>query len=140
MSVATQTLSLRPASPLLRQALWLDAVSSGAMSLLLMLFADALEPLLGLGAGLLRAVGVVFVPWVAFVVWAATRQPVSRAGSIAVIALNDLWVIASFVALGLGWLQPTALGTAFVSFQALFVGAMAVLQFIGLKREGARAR
>ena len=35
----------------------------------------------------------------------------------------------------MGWLQPTPLGNAFIIAQALFVGVMAELQFIGLKRE-----
>ena len=108
-AAAQQTRSLHTPS-LLRKALWLDAMSSGGMAVLLLLFADVLAPLLGLDAALLRGVGVSFVPFVALV------------GCLAIAVL--------------GWLQPTTLGTGFIVVQALYVGVMAELQFIGLKSEG----
>ena len=56
MTAITQTLSVRTPS-MLRKALWLDALSSGGMAALLLLFAATLAPPLGLDATLLRGVG-----------------------------------------------------------------------------------
>ena len=134
MNAATQTLSLRTPS-LLRKALWLDALSSAGMAVLLLLIATTLAPLLGLDAALLRGVGVSFVPFVALVAWTASRDRIPRAAAGWVIGLNAVWVVGCLVIVLMGWLQPTTLGSAFIVAQALFVGVMAELQFIGLKRE-----
>ena len=135
MTAATSTLSLRTPS-LLRKALWLDAVSSAGMAVLLLLAAAPLAPLLGLDAALLRGVGASFLPFVALVAWTASRDQVPRAAAGWVIGLNAVWVIGCLAVLPLGWLQPTAFGTVFIVAQALFVGVMTELQFVGLKREG----
>ena len=134
MNAATQTLSLRTPS-LLRKALWLDASSSAGMAVLLLLIAATLAPLLGLDAALLRGVGVSFVPFVALVAWTASRDRIPRAAAGWVIGLNAVWVVGCLAIVLMGWLQPTTLGSAFIVAQALFVGVMAELQFIGLKRE-----
>ena len=134
MNAATQTLSLRTPS-LLRKALWLDALSSAGMAVLLLLIATTLAPLLGLDAALLRGVGVSFVPFVALVAWTASRDRIPRAAAGWVIGLNAVWVVGCLAIVLMGWLQPTTLGSAFIVAQALFVGVMAELQFIGLKRE-----
>ena len=134
MNAATQTLSLRTPS-LLRKALWLDALSSAGMAVLLLLIAATLAPLLGLDAALLRGVGVSFVPFVALVAWTASRDRIPRAAAGWVIGLNAVWVVGCLAIVLMGWLQPTTLGSAFIVAQALFVGVMAELQFIGLKRE-----
>ena len=134
MNAATQTLLLRTPS-LLRKALWLDVVASGGMAVLLLLIAPTLAPLLGLDAALLRSVGVSFVPFVALVAWTASRDRIPRAAAGWVIGLNAVWVAGCLAIALMGWLQPTPLGNAFIIAQALFVGVMAELQFIGLKRE-----
>ena len=134
MNAATQTLSLRTPS-LLRKALWLDASSSAGMAVLLLLIAPTLAPLLGLDAALLRGVGVSFVPFVALVAWTASRDRIPRAAAGWVIGLNAVWAAGCLAIVLMGWLQPTTLGSAFIVAQALFVGVMAELQFIGLKRE-----
>ena len=134
MNVATQTLLLRTPS-LLRKALWLDVVASGGMAVLLLLIAPTLAPLLGLDAALLRSVGVSFVPFVALVAWTASRDRIPRAAAGWVIGLNAVWVAGCLAIALMGWLQPTPLGNDFIIAQALFVGVMAELQFIGLKRE-----
>ena len=136
MTAATPTLLLRNPTSLLRKALWLDAVSSGGMAVLLLLLADALSPLLGLDAAWLRGVGVSFVPFVALVAWTASRERTPRVAAGWVVALNALWVVGCLAIALSGWLQPTTLGTVFIVAQALFVGVMAECQFIGLKREG----
>lgn len=135
MTAITQTLSVRTPS-MLRKALWLDALSSGGMAAMLLLIPGWLAPLLGLDAALLQGVGLSFIPFVALVAWTASRDRLPRVAAGWVIGLNALWVAACLAIALLGWLQPTTLGTAFIVAQALFVGVMAELQLIGLKREG----
>jgi len=134
MTAATQTLPIRSAS-LLRKVLWLDALSCVAMSALLLLFASPIQALLGLEPGFMRAAGATLLPFAAFVAWAASRERISRVAVGWVIAINALWVIDSLAILFFGWVQPTTLGTAFIVAQAIFVGVLAELEFVGLKRE-----
>ena len=56
-----------------------------------------------------------------------------------IIAINALWVAASFGLLLSGLVAPTPLGYAFVIAQALAVALLAELQFIGLRRTTANA-
>jgi hypothetical protein len=74
------------------------------------------------------------VPYVALLVLTARRQSVARIVIIDIIAINALWVAASFALVVSGAIEPTALGAAFVSAQALMVALFAALQFIGLRR------
>lgn len=120
-------------SPFLRNALLIDAVASGGTGLLMIAGAGLLEGLLGLPAALLRGAGLVLVPYVAFVVWAGTREPIPGAAVRAIIAANAAWAIASAFLL-MGSLTPTLLGYAFVIGQALVVALLGELQYVGLKR------
>lgn len=135
MTAATHTLPLRSTS-FLRKVLWLDAVSCVAMSAMLLLFANALQGPLGLEPGFMRAAGATLLPFAAFVAWAASRERTPRVAVGWIIAINALWVIDSLAILFLGWVQPTAIGTAFVVAQAVFVGVLAELEFVELRREG----
>ena len=134
MTAIAQSLPLGTRS-LLRSALWFDAVSVAGLALLLLAMADVLMPLLGLDARFMRAVGALLLPFVAFLALTAARSRISRVAVGWIIALNFLYVIGSFAILVLGWVQPTALGAAFVIAQALVGGAVAVAEWIGLQRE-----
>ena len=129
-------------SPLLRRVLVLDAVASAAAALLLLLGAPVLADRLGLPEALLRGAGLVLLPFVALVAWAA-RRPVAEPALVgAIAACNAAWVVASIalVALALpAGLAPTALGHAFVLAQALVVAVFARLQVVGLRRVAAGA-
>ena len=137
-AIAHRALPLRSRS-LLRTALWLDALSVVVMALCLVLFAGPLTPLLGLETGLLRAVGGVLLPFAALLAFTATRERISRVAVGWIIALNALWVVDSFAILLIDWVEPTALGTAFVIVQALIGGAVAMAEYVGLKREAVQA-
>ena len=135
----TTTLALPADSrSLLRSALWFDALSVAGLGALLALLADLLEPWLGLDAGFLRTVGgLILLPFAAFLAWAASRVPIPHAAVRWIVALNALYVLASFAILGFGWVQPSALGRAFVILQALIGGAVAVVEWMALRREPA---
>ena len=117
----------------LRGVLVADAVISGSTGVLLLTGAGVVGPLLGIPEPLLRYAGIVLVPFAAYVYRLSTR-PVSRGAVLAVIAMNGLWVTASFALLAAGGIAPTALGTAFVVGQALVVAIFAELQYAGLRR------
>lgn len=121
-------------SPLLRRALALDAVASGACGLLLAAGAGPLAGLLGLPPGLMRGAGLALLPLAALVGWLGTRATVPRAAVWAVVAVNALWVVESVVLLLSGWVSPTGLGTAFVVAQAALVALFAELEVLGLRR------
>lgn len=124
---------------LLRWSLLIDAVASGATALLLIAGAGLLEGHFGIPAALMRAAGLILVPYVAFVAHAGTRAEIARGAVWTVIACNVLWVLASAGLLVSGLIAPTLLGTAFVIAQAVAVGAFGELQYVALRRAPAMA-
>lgn len=118
----------------LRRVLAADAICAGGMALILLVLSAPIESLTLLPVKLLREAAIVLIPFAAFVGWLATRQQPSRAAVWTVIAINAIWVIESVILLLTGWVQPNALGYAFVSAQALVVGIFAELEWLGLRR------
>jgi len=118
----------------LRRVLLADAISGLAMGLMLVAAGGLLEPLLGLPEALLREAGFVLLPIAAFVGYVGLRKALSRRMVWAVIALNTLWVVDSFVLLFSGWVAPTLLGQVFIAGQAAVVAVFAELEFFGVRR------
>jgi hypothetical protein len=126
-------------NPFLRRVLIVDAVVSSAAGLLMAVGASFLSPLLGLPSGLLFWAGLALFPFVALLLAVARRGEASRLMLIDIIAINALWVAASFGLLVSGAVAPTLLGYAFVIAQALAVALLAELQFVGFRRTAANA-
>jgi hypothetical protein len=127
-------------SPLLRQALLSDAVTSAACGLLMLLAAAPLSGLLGLPEMLLRLAGAVLLPYAAFIAYLGLREQLQRPIVWAVVIGNVIWTADSLLLLMSGWVEPTRAGYAFVIGQALVVLMYAELQYMGLRRsEGATA-
>ena len=120
---------------LLRLALAADAAASGAMGILLAAAAEPLTAWFGLPLPLLRAVGLLLIPYAAVLVYLATRATTLRLPAQLIVAGNVLWVVGSGALLVSGLVAPTPLGTAFVIAQALIVAILAELQVMGLKRQ-----
>jgi hypothetical protein len=118
----------------LRRALLADAAASAGTGLLLAFGADYLTGLLGLPITLMRYAGMSLLPFAAIVLLVGLRSNPPRIPVLAIIAYNALWAIDSIVLLASGFVYPTMLGSAFVIAQAVTVGALAALQWIGLKR------
>ncbi|NZA27140.1 hypothetical protein H0E84_12190 [Luteimonas sp. SJ-92] len=113
--------------------LLVDALATGATALLLLAAADLLAPLLQLPAGLQRTAGLICVPFVLWLLALSRRPTVPRGAMAAVVAINLAWVAGSaWVAFGGTW-QPSPLGIAFVSAQALVVLVFAELGWFGLR-------
>jgi hypothetical protein len=133
MSTATVT-TARDSSALLRLALKLDAVVTGANGAAYVALAGLLDSPLGIPADTLRSVGVLLVLF-ALAVWSvAAREQISSVAVIAVIAANVLWVVDSLLYAALGWDSPETLGTVWVVLQALAVAGFAAFQAFALRR------
>jgi hypothetical protein len=124
-------------SPLLRQALLSDAVTSAACGLLMLLGAGPLSGLLGLPEMLLRLSGAVLLPYAAIIAYLGLREQLMRPVVWAVIIGNVIWTADSLLLLVSGWVEPTRAGYAFVIAQALVVLMYAELQYMGLRRSEA---
>lgn len=121
-------------SKILRLALVVDALASGASGLLLLFGAGLVAPWLALPEALLRAAGLILVPFVAFVAVLALRSLLPVVAIYAVIAGNLLWIAASALLLGSGLVAPSPLGYAFVIAQAAAVAVFAEMQLVGVRR------
>lgn len=119
---------------LLRMALKLDAVVTGANGAAYVVIAGPLGDLLGMPASFLRAIGVFLVIFAAAVWATATSDRPAPAAVIAIIALNLLWVLDSLVVLVTGAYDPTTVGAVWVALQAATVAGFAALQAAGRKR------
>jgi hypothetical protein len=120
----------------LRRAIQADAIFSGVSALLLTLGAGELAPLLNLPTDLLRETGLFLIAYAALVGWLGSRPAMPKALVGIVIAGNVAWTVASIALLFSGAVTPNLLGEAFVAFQAIVVGILAELQYIGLRRSG----
>jgi hypothetical protein len=119
---------------LLRFALTLDGVATGANGVLYLAGAPLLDGWLGLPAEMLMAVGAFLIAYAALVLRLATRPAMPRTAVVAVIAANTLWAIDSLLALALDWFTPTTAGQALIALQAVLVAGLAALQYVGLKQ------
>lgn len=120
----------------LRRAILADAIFSGASAVLLTFGAGELAPLLNLPEALLRETGLFLVAYAALVGWLGMRPSMPKPLIAIVIAGNAAWTVASIALLFSGAVTPNLLGELFVAVQAIIVGVLAELQFIGLRRSG----
>lgn len=120
----------------LRRAILADAIFSGASAVLLTFGAGELAPLLNLPEALLRETGLFLVAYAALVGWLGIRPSMPKPLVAIVIAGNAAWTVASIALLFSGAVMPNLLGELFVAVQAIIVGVLAELQFIGLRRSG----
>lgn len=114
----------------------LDATVSGVTGLAMLALAAPLGDFLDLPVGLLRGAGAVLLVLVAGIFWLAGRSTNRRAALNVVAGINVVWAIDSVVLLLTGWVEPNALGIAFVLFQAAVVLLLAELQILTARRIG----
>lgn len=121
-------------TPYLRNVLLADGVVSGAAGIVMAAGASLLAPWLALPEQLLFWAGIVLLPWCAALVFFARRPSLPRIAMLDVVAINALWVVASFGIMVAGLVQPSLLGVLFISAQALTVALFLALQ-VGTLRE-----
>lgn len=115
--------------PRLGRIIVLDACTGIAMALPLILAAPWVAGLTGLPPGFLRGVGLVLIPLAAFMLATGLGRLGSGWAVATVIWGNAAWVVGSLgLALGLGGLEPNALGLTFILAQAAVVAVFAVLE------------
>jgi hypothetical protein len=117
--------------------LWADAASALATGVLQLAAAPLLAEWFGLSAGLLTASGWVLLAVAAYAAWLA-RGPIRRPAVLALVAGNALWVLGC-VELLLTGAAATAFGVAWLVVQALAVGFLAELEWLGLRRSSSTA-
>ncbi|HEX9588093.1 MAG TPA: hypothetical protein VGA15_10160 [Bradyrhizobium sp.] len=123
-------------SQFLCRAILGDAIFSGASAVLLTFGAGELAPLFDLPEALLLETGLFLIAYAVGVGWLGTRQAMPKALVVIVIAGNAAWTLASIALLFSGAVTPNLLGEIFIAAQAVAVGALAELQYIGLRRSG----
>ena len=123
-------------SSLLHRALQADAIFSGTGAVLMTLGAGELAPLLNLPEPLLRDAGLFLIVYAAFVGWLSTRTGFPRILVVAVVAGNAAWTLSSIALIFSGAVTPNVLGEIALAAQAIIVGVLAELQFLGLRRSG----
>lgn len=123
----------------LRRVLACDAIASGAMALTILAFGSILGVWFDLPDELLREAAIILIPFAVGVGLIASREQPWRPGVWIVIALNIVWVINSVGLLFTNWIEPNALGVAFVLGQAGVVAVLAALEYAGVRRVAATA-
>jgi hypothetical protein len=121
-------------SSLLHRALQADAIFSGTGAVLMTLGAGELAPLLNLPEALLREAGLFLIAYAAFVGWLSTRTSFLKILVVAVVAGNAAWTLSSIALIFSGAVTPNVLGEIALAAQAIVVGILAELQFLGLRR------
>lgn len=133
-AVAPARPATMPREGLVRLALKIDAVVTGANGAAYLAGAEILDSPLGLPAGMLRAAGA-FLLVFALAVWAIGSRPVLRPALVtAVIAANVVWVVESLALVAFDWLTPATAGVVWVVLQAIVVGGFAALQTAAMRR------
>lgn len=121
---------------LLRLVLKLDAVATGAVGLVSLTAGPVLDGFLGTPLALLVPVGLFLLAYAVAIWIVATRSRVSRPAAWAAVAINLVYALDCVVVMVADWFPLTALGTAFVLFQATAVTLFAAAQIYALRRAG----
>ena len=121
-------------STLLRRALAADAIGSGISAVLLLSSTTLMAGLTGLSAFFIEIVSFVLFPFAAWVGYLALQRNPSRTQVWCVIGVNALWVLESALLLFNSWAQLTLLGVVLVIAQAIAVGVIAELEYVGIRR------
>lgn len=130
------TIAATPATgrSLLRTALRLDALVTGANGAAYLVAAGPVGDLLGLSPALLRGLGASLLVLAALVWLTSSRPEIPRGAVVAIVVANLVWALDSAVAAAAGWGSPTTEGTVWIVLQAVTVAAFADLQILGLRR------
>ena len=121
-------------SSFLRYVLFADALTGLVCGLLFTFGESYLAGVFGLPASLTFFAGLAMFPFVALLIYAATRKSISKTFIWLIIGINVIWGIDSFLLIFSGYVSPTNFGYFFVIAQAIGVFAFADLEFIGLRK------
>ncbi len=119
----------------LKNVLFINAVSSGATGIGLVVLAETVAGLFGTTAtGAVMGVGIFLVVFAAGVLNEALQRATRIANVYIIIALDILWVIGSIAIVLPQLFNLSAIGYIAITAVALWVAAMAYLQVKGVKQ------
>ena len=119
----------------LKNVMLINAVSSGATGLLLILFPGYTAQLFGAGRQLpFVLAGIFLVLFAVLAFWHSRRDPLSTGWVKIIVALDILWVVESLILLFPKLFGFSAVGYMLIAGVALWVAVMAALQAKGLKQ------
>lgn len=119
----------------LKNVMLVNAISSGATGLILLVFAPFVASLFGTSAILpIEGVGLFLLCFAALVLFEALKKPMRSAWVNLIIILDIAWVVISVLVIVLQLFYLTLIGYALIGAVALWVVAMAYLQSRGLKQ------
>lgn len=121
-------------STFLRTVIGLDAAACGLMGAAFAFDSSLLAGPLGLAPAFMQPLGLFLMVYAAVLVFLAVRPSLPRAAVWTLVSFNAAWAIESFAIMGLGWVQPTTLGVAFIAAQAVAALVVGDLQYIVLRR------
>ena len=119
----------------LKPVLLINALSSGATALLLLLFPGAIANLFGSATKVPFVAAGIFLLLFATLVFSQSRKSAVQKGWVKfIIALDVLWVVESTIILIPQLFRFTTIGYFIITAVALWVAMMAILQVRGLKQ------
>jgi len=119
----------------LRNVLRINALSSGATGLLLVLFSGFFAGLFGLDSvSPFTETGIFLLAFAGFVFYESRRDALQAGRVRFIIGLDTAWVVGSVLLLAAQPVAFTLIGNLFIAAVAVWVAGMAVLQFKGLKQ------
>jgi hypothetical protein len=121
-------------SNFLRTVIGLDAAACGLIGVAFAFDSSLLAEPLGLSPAFMQPLGLFLVAYAAGLLFLAARPSLPRAAVWTLTAFNAIWAIESFAIMGLGWIQPTTLGVAFIAVQAVAALIVGDLQYLALRR------
>ena len=117
-----------------RRVLIVDALMCATSGLILLLGAARFAVAFELPTTLLTSAGLIALCSAPILWWIARSEPLRIVGVWLAVGINVLWVVDSVALLLLDWVHPNASGIAFIIAQAVMVGVIAQLEFIGIRR------
>ncbi|SDN63082.1 hypothetical protein [Allokutzneria albata] len=118
----------------LRTVMKVDAVGTGANGAAYLAASGLIGSLLGVPAGVLAPVGAFLLAFAIGVWFIGTRAGINPKAVWGVALVNMVWAVDSLVVAFSDWFPLTGWGLFYIVFQAVVVGALGVLQVIGLRR------
>ncbi|MDJ1466434.1 hypothetical protein QNI16_01270 [Cytophagaceae bacterium YF14B1] len=119
----------------LKKVMLVNAISSGATGLILLVFAPLVADLFGTSAIIaVEGTGLFLLCFAALVLFEALKNPMRPAWVNLIIVLDISWVLISVLVIVFQLFHLSLLGYALIGAVALWVAAMAYLQSQGLKQ------
>jgi hypothetical protein len=118
----------------LRRVLAVDAIGTAALALAAVIAAGPLSAALGIPAPWFVGVGLLLLPFAAWVGSLARQINPRRRQVWLLIVGNDMWIAASLVLAFSGWLPLSELAAEFIVAQAALTATIATLEFIAIRR------